>query len=283
MTSPEPDARSEQARRVAAVFDQVADTYDNVGVPWFVPIAEHLVSFAAPTTGERALDIGCGRGAALFPLAAAVGPQGQVLGVDVSVGMVDATRRDVVDRGLSQVTVEVADASWLSLAGPPFDLAVASLVLFFLPDPESALVSWRGALVPGGRLVLSTFGARDPVLEAVDDVFTPYLPPQLLDARTAGAKGPFTSDAGMSELLEGAGFVDVEHRAIDVELAFESPERWATWSRSHGQRAMWDAVPQAAMPRLEAAAQALLEGHRGSDGLIRMGQSVRMTSAATPR
>ena len=28
---------------VGAVFDRVADDYDHVGVPWFTPIAEHLI------------------------------------------------------------------------------------------------------------------------------------------------------------------------------------------------------------------------------------------------
>jgi len=281
----EPDSPTDRVAavaRVAAVFDRVADTYDNVGVPWFEPIAEHLVAYAGPAAGDRALDIGCGRGAALFPLAAAVGPEGWVLGVDVSARMVEATRVDVVARGLGQVAVDVGDASDLRLPGPPFDLAVASLVLFFLPDPAAGLRSWRSCLVPGGRLAVSTFGDRDPVLRAVDEVFTPFLPPQRLDARTTGSKGPFGSDVGMSELLAGAGFAAVDHQMIDVELRFESPAQWVEWSRSHGQRAMWDAVPDAARRELEAAVDALLSGHRGPDGLIRMGQQVRLTSAVSP-
>ncbi len=268
--------------RVAAVFDRVAHTYDSVGVPWFAPIAEHLVASAGPTAGERALDIGCGRGAALFPLGAAVGPTGRVLGVDVSSRMVEATRADVVARGLGNVAVQVGDASQLRLPDPPFDLAVASLVLFFLPDPTAALRSWRECLLPGGRLAVSTFGDRDPVLRAVDEVFNPFLPPQMLDARTSGAKGPFGSDAGMTELFTGGGFAEVEHQMIDVELQFESPAQWAVWSRSHGQRAMWDAVPESARSELEGAVDSLLERHRGPDGLIRMGQQVRFTTAVAP-
>jgi ubiquinone/menaquinone biosynthesis C-methylase UbiE len=51
---------------VAALFDRVADTYDTVGVEWFGPIGRGLVAELGPTAGERALDIGCGRGAVLF-------------------------------------------------------------------------------------------------------------------------------------------------------------------------------------------------------------------------
>jgi hypothetical protein len=48
--------RAERSARVAAVFDRVADVYDNVGVPWFTPIAQQLVRLAAPMRGERALE-----------------------------------------------------------------------------------------------------------------------------------------------------------------------------------------------------------------------------------
>ena len=47
------DTAEQAARsaRVAAIFDRVADTYDQVGVAWFTPIAEGLVRAAAPRSG----------------------------------------------------------------------------------------------------------------------------------------------------------------------------------------------------------------------------------------
>jgi ubiquinone/menaquinone biosynthesis C-methylase UbiE len=86
---------------VAAVFDRAAETYDSVGVPWFTPIAEHLVRELAPVPGEQILDLGSGRGAAVFPLAEAVGPTGHVTGIDLAEGMVRALRSDVAARGLT--------------------------------------------------------------------------------------------------------------------------------------------------------------------------------------
>ncbi len=84
--------QAQRRQRVAAVFDRSADTYDSVGVPWFAPIAQRLVRELAPATGQRALDIGCGRGAALFALAAGVGPTGVVTGIDLAPAMIAATR-----------------------------------------------------------------------------------------------------------------------------------------------------------------------------------------------
>lgn len=97
---------ADQAGGVVGVFDRVADTYDALGVEWFGPIARGPVEELEPVPGERALDVGCGRSAALFPLAAAVGPTGPVLGIDLSPRMIRATAAEV--RELPHVELRVA-------------------------------------------------------------------------------------------------------------------------------------------------------------------------------
>jgi ubiquinone/menaquinone biosynthesis C-methylase UbiE len=264
---------------VAAKFDRVADTYDNVGVPWFTPIAERLVAGLAPRPGERALDIGSGRGAALFALAAAVGPTGSVYGIDLAARMVDATRADIARRGLANVDLEVMDAADPQFPRAGFDIVASSLVVFFLPDPAGALRRWRELLVEGGRLGISTFGAASEAWRAVDAVFTPYLPAAMLDARTSGTAGPFASDAGVEELVRDAGFVDVGTEGFDLDVVLTDVEHWSRWSHSHGQLAMWDAVPADEHPAILAAVAGILDDARDSDGAIRLSQHVRLTYA----
>jgi ubiquinone/menaquinone biosynthesis C-methylase UbiE len=275
-----------RSARVAALFDRVADTYENVGVPWFGPIAQGLVRLADPQPGERVLDLGCGRGAALFRLAEAVGESGRVTGIDLSANMIAATRADVSERGLSTVDLHVMDASAPSLPAvgsdpaAGYDLLVSSLVVFFLPDPLAALTAWRRLLVPPhGRLAISTFGPRDPIWEAVDETFRPYLPPHMLDARTTGAAGPFGSDAGVEALVTAAGYADVRTSGFDVEVVFTDVAEWYAFSWSHGQRAMWEAVPEADRDAVKASATQRLLQARGDDGLIRLGQQIRCTLA----
>jgi ubiquinone/menaquinone biosynthesis C-methylase UbiE len=274
-----PDVRS---ARVAALFDRVADSYENVGVPWFGPIAAALVRAVAPRGGERALDVGCGRGAALFPLAAAVGPTGRVTGVDLSAGMVDRTAADVRPRGLSAVDLHVMDATAPDLPPGSYDLVVSSLVLFFLPDPAAALRAWLRLLVPGGRLGVSTFGARDPAWVDLDAVFRPYLPAHLLDARTSGGSGPFGTDRGVEDLLTAAGFGGVRTAGLAVSVTFRDAAHWRDWSWSHGQRAMWEAVPAAARDDVLAAAADRLAAARGPDGQVTLTQHVRLTLGERP-
>ncbi|GAA2468588.1 class I SAM-dependent methyltransferase [Winogradskya humida] len=271
-----------RSARVAAVFDRVADVYDRVGIPWFTPIAQELVRLAVPGRGERALDVGCGRGAATVALAEAVGGDGHVTGIDLSPRMVEACGADVAGLGLSNVEVRVMDASSPSLPTAGYDLVVSSLVVFFLPDPLAALTAWRRLLVtPGGRLAISTFAGRDRVWDAVDATFQPYLPAGMLDARTTGAAGPFSTDAGVEELVGAAGYTGVRTHLFSIEVTFADVDEWYAFSRSHGQRAMWDAIPAADHEAVKAVAGKHLDQARGTDGRMHLSQQVRCTLATS--
>ena len=257
------------------MFDRAADTYDNVGVEWFRPIAAGLIEELAPQPGERAVDIGCGRGAALRPLAEAVGPTGRALGIDLAPAMVARTAADL--RQLTQVEVRVADARAPGLPPSSHDIVASSLVLFFLPDPGAALGEWAGLLVRGGRLGVATFGAQDERWQQVDAVFRPYLLPAMLDARTSGTRGPFASDAGVEELLRGAGLVDVRTASRTVGVTFRDVDQLEEFFWSHGQRAMWEAVPEAERPGVRRQIAEVVREFADDAGRFAFSQQVRYT------
>ena len=262
--------------RIARLFDALAGSYDQVGVDFFQPIADGLLDAVAPGPGERWLDVGCGRGAVLVPAARAVEPGGAVTGIDLSPAMVKQCRAVAVAAGVANVEVHVGDASAPDVEGP-FDGITSSLVLFFLPDPLAALRAWVPLVRSGGRVGVTTFGAPDPQWDAVDDVFVPYLPPALRDARTTGEQGPFASDAGMERLLSDAGLVDVATTTAAIPVRFANAEAWHRFSWSTGQRAMWLSVPEAERPAVRAAAEARLLEHAAPDGSVTFQQNVRYT------
>jgi ubiquinone/menaquinone biosynthesis C-methylase UbiE len=273
---------SERSQRVAQIFDRVALTYDSVGVAWFRPIAEQLLRELDPAPGERGLDIGSGRGAVLLPMAERVGRAGRVTGIDLAPGMVEALRTDIDMNGLSNAEVWLQDAAAPDLEPASFDVLASSLVLFFLPDPAAALRNWLRLLVPGGRIGVTTFGPRDENFIAVDSVFTPFLPKELLDARTSGTAGPFAEDEGVENLLGEAGFVDVRTSHLEVGGVFRDAEHWVEWSFSHGQRAMWEAVPKDRHAQLRAEVAGILERARDDSGTITLRQQVRYTLGRRP-
>lgn len=267
---------NDQRAMVTELFNGVADTYDAVGVDFFQPIADGLVASLAPRPGERALDIGCGRGAVLFPLARSVGAAGRVVGIDLSPRMVEVTAADAASMGIT-VDLRVDDAQEPAVDADSFDLISASLVLFFLPDPSAALVAWRSLLVEGGRLGISTFSDLSPAWHEVDAVFTPYLPPAMADPRTQAPNSPFGSDAGVEALLTVAGFTEVRTESITVPVRFDDADQWHRWTWSQGQRRMWAFVPEADRPAVLASAAERLEATRDSGGRIGFDQGVRYT------
>lgn len=268
--------------RVAALFDRVAEEYDTLGVEFFQPIAAGLVEALAPAPGERAVDIGCGRGAVLLQLAARVGPAGAAVGVDLSPGMVAAAREDAARAGI-EVEVHEADAMAPDLPASSFDVVASSLVLFFLPDPLAALHAWRALLVPGGRLGVSTFGPySDRWRDEVDAALRQFSPPEVADARTTGDRGPFASDEGMEQLVRDAGFAEVRTVTRTVSPRFEDADHWHRWSMSVGQRQFWEAIPADHLPEVKAVVFAAVERCRDDSGRIGFDQLVRYTLATRP-
>lgn len=257
------------------LFDALSDTYDATGVDFFRPIARGLVRALAPMPGEEWLDIGCGRGAVIAEVAALVEPQGGVTGIDISPRMVEqAARTFSAD---AHVEVLVGDAQDPEDSLGHFDVIASSLVLFFLPDPASALRNWQGRLRPSGRLGVTTFGDMDPRWEHVDSVFEPFLPPQMRDARTSGKAGPFASDAGMEQLLTQAGYSDVRTVCDTIDVHFADAAAWEAFTWSVGHRAMWLAMPEAERGVVRDRAFEILAGYAEADGSITLQQPVRHT------
>jgi ubiquinone/menaquinone biosynthesis C-methylase UbiE len=265
--------------RVAALFDQLAEQYDTLGVEFFKPIAAGLVDELAPEAGERAVDVGCGRGAVLFQLAGRVGPTGSAVGIDLSPRMIEAAAADAGQVGIT-VDVRVADAMSPELPEASFDVVASSLVLFFLPDPLAALCAWRSLLVPGGRLGVSTFGPySDRWRDEVDTTLRRFAPAEVTDARTTGGQGPFASDTGMEELVRTAGFGEVRTVTRTVSPRFENADHWYRWSMSVGQRQFWEAIPVDNRADVKAGVFAAVDRCRDDRGRIGFDQLVRYTLA----
>jgi ubiquinone/menaquinone biosynthesis C-methylase UbiE len=268
---------------VAGVFSRSATTYERTGVSFFEPIGARLVTFADLRAGERVLDVGCGRGAVLFPAAAAVGTSGRVLGIDLAADMIELTGRDIADRGLVQAEVQVADAEAPPGLPGSFDAVLASLVLFFLPGLPNALRRYAELLAPGGRLAFSSFGRDDERWAPVNELLDSYLPADRRPPkRDPDVVGPFDSPAVMEELLSASGFGAVRHQDVELVTEIADADQWWAWSWSHGRRAVLEGIDEAALPDARACAVELMEPLREPGGGYAVRQAIRYTLATAP-
>ncbi len=266
---------TEPVARWAEMFESLAGSYDQSGVPFFGTIAGGLVEHLAPTRGERALDIGAGRGAVTLRVAEAVGPEGRVDAIDLAPTMVELTRATARERGLDQVHVRVGDATDpardAALEAGSYDLVASSLVLFFLPDPEEAVRHWLRLLTPGGRVGASTFRPPPESWQSIEDLFDDYIPP-LAGARVPAISEIYSDDAAVEHVFARAGAVDVRTEVATFAIPFESVEQWRTWSLGSPLRGLWMRVPEDAHPEIMQRAAEILERTGG-----RLDVSVRYT------
>jgi ubiquinone/menaquinone biosynthesis C-methylase UbiE len=223
---------------LVGAFDRASESYDNVGVDFFTPLGAALVAAVAPRPGERLLDVGCGRGAVLFPAADAVGESGSVVGTDLAPGMVSRTAAAAADR--PQIAVAVGDAQAPDFPAGSFDVLTAGLVLFFLPAPPVALANYHRVLRPGGRLGFSSFAAHDPLYRRSLQILAKHAP---------GAPQPFRPPAmfdsaeGLTAAVTEAGFSGTGVSELTVRSSFSGVDQLLAWIGSHGGRQLMEHVP----------------------------------------
>jgi O-methyltransferase/aklanonic acid methyltransferase len=265
------DAADRVVAGYVALFDGLSGVYDQSGVAFFGIIARGLVERLELSEGERVLDIGAGRGAATFPIAAAVGPGGRVDTIDMAPGMVSRLKEDVRVMRLHQVHVGFGDATDPHPPWPPYDAVVSSLVLFFLPDPVEALTRWRALLRPGGRVGVATFQPWAGVWKRVLDLHLDYTTDRLVpDPR-------FETDDRVAGMLREAGFTEVRTELASHDIVFDDVKQWRDWSGATPMGSLWRRTPEADHPEVLRRAAAILESSRNAEGKIVMEVGARYT------
>lgn len=141
-------------------WDLAAQDYEALWQTQLAPAQAMLLSEMALAPYEQVLDVACGTGLVALAAADRVGPNGQVLGVDLSGRMVEAARQRAQVRACKQANFLRMDGERLSLPDARFDAALCAFGLMYLPEPEQAVHELARVVRPGGRVGLSVWGER---------------------------------------------------------------------------------------------------------------------------
>jgi ubiquinone/menaquinone biosynthesis C-methylase UbiE len=104
--------------------------------------------------GSRVVEIGCGPQGCLELLSDRVGPEGTVVGVELSEHSAEAARRFLADRGITNAEVRQGHGGATGLETQSFDFATARLVLVNVPEPEKIVAEMVALVKPGGVVAL---------------------------------------------------------------------------------------------------------------------------------
>jgi arsenite methyltransferase len=177
-------------------------------------------AIAALRPGETVLDLGSGGGFDCFLAARQVGPEGRVIGVDMTAEMIAKARANA--RKLDATTVEfrLGKIEHLPVEDRSVDAIISNCVINLSPDKTTVFREALRVLKPGGRLAIS------------DVVTIGELPPGLRESAEAlsGCIAGATSAAEVEAMLMAAGFVDVRVSVRAESRAFI--EDWAPGSRA---------------------------------------------------
>jgi len=199
-----------------AFYNKIAKVYDLLAEHSERAVRQEGLAKLAPAADEHLLEIGVGTGHCLVELAEAVGPRGQVFGIDISENMVRKTRSLLQEENLAgRAEVVCGDAEHLPYASGVMDgvFMCFTLELFDTPEIPRVLEECRRVLRPGGRLVvvgISKAGKPGLAMRAFEWTHQHF--PNLMDCRPIYVR----------QALEAAGFVvedsTVQHMWVPVEI-----------------------------------------------------------------
>jgi ubiquinone/menaquinone biosynthesis C-methylase UbiE len=209
--------------------ENAAENYERYFVPTIgMPLATELVDLAALRRGERIVDIACGTGVVTRLAAERVGGAGTVVGVDVNPGMLAVARATALAN--PAIDWYEASADRLPLPDEAFDVALCQLGLQFVSDRRAALQEMHRVLAPGGRLLLNVPGPTPPIFAVLEAALARHLGPEV--AAFVAAVFSLYDPAEVRDLLNGAGFDEVEARRTQKTLPLPPPEDFL-WQYVH--------------------------------------------------
>ncbi len=185
------------------------------------PVTEALLAFAAPETGERVLDVGCGCGASTLRFARGVGPTGWVTALDISEPMLAEAETRAEAAGVHNVEWRHADAASAPL--DPFDLLTSSFGLMFFGDPVAAFAHLRRAAEPGARMAFVCWRplADNPWIEVPMRAVAPHVPPRPAANPRAPGMFAFADPERLCQVIADAGWASpqLSELVLDLDIA----------------------------------------------------------------
>jgi SAM-dependent methyltransferase len=241
---------------------------------------EDMLSAAVIGEKDAVLDVGCGNGQTTR--LAAQRTTGEVVGIDISVPMLDRANAAAEGLGLTNLRFEHGDAQVHPFPDAAFDVVISRFGLTFFAEPIPALANIGRAMRPGGRLAaicVGNYGEGDwaPVLGAMAG----SLPLDFLNA--PNPRDALADPDSIDRVLTGAGFTKVATAAVVRPNVWgRDPEDAAEFMLSFGPvRLVMEQVDEATATKARQAVAEAFSPHQRPEG-VRMNTPAWLITAIRP-
>jgi SAM-dependent methyltransferase len=192
---------------------------------WGMPVSVAMVESLDLQPGQRVLELAAGPGDTGFMAAELVRPGGTLICSDGAEPMLEVARRRAADAGLDNVEFRQLELEWIDLDTASVDAALVRWGIMLVVDPEAAAREIRRVLRARGHAALAVWDARERNPWAT-------IPTNALielghaEPPDPDAPGPFAlgGEGALAELLESAGFMDVDVSRVEVLRRYASVE-----------------------------------------------------------
>ena len=219
--------------KVREMFDNIAPTYDklnhvlsmNVDKLW----RRHALREIADGSVQRILDVACGTGDSTISIARAVAEGSEVIGADISEGMMALVKGKAEKAGVAdRIKLQVADGEALPYGDGAFDRVTCAFGIRNFEHKEQGLKEFLRVLKPGGKAVILELSVpQNRLVRKVYDLYFTHLLPAVGGA-VSGDKAAyrylpasvhnFPAPKDFCRMMEDAGFTAVRCRSFTCGL-----------------------------------------------------------------
>jgi SAM-dependent methyltransferase len=249
---------------------------------WGMPVSAALIDALALQPGQSVLELAAGPGDTGFLAAELVQPGGTVLSSDGAEAMVELAQGRAKAAGINNVEFRRLELEWIDLPTASVDAVLCRWGLMLVTDRQAAAREIRRVVRPGGSVALAVWDVPD---------LNPWATiPGRAMVELGHSERPDPDAPGMfrlapaprlRELLESAGFVEVEIQPVGVQRAYDTVDEYIaeTLDLSGMMREAVQGLGEAERDAVSEKIRSLAAPFTAADGSLRLSGSSLVASA----